>query len=110
MVTTAGQGRNGGGTERGAGEGSRRRARLRGGQRARAGRGTGRGAGRLRPGGAAAAPTPRGSTYRAASPATSGRGPVRAVRTGVPHAIASSTGRPNPSQREGKGKRAALAY
>src|SRR5271169_3351633 len=38
-----------------------------------------------------------GSTSRAASPATSGIAVAFAVTTGVPQAIASNTGRPNPS-------------
>ena len=39
----------------------------------------------------------RGSTSSAASPATSGRLDTLLVTTGVPQAIASSTGRPKPS-------------
>jgi len=38
-----------------------------------------------------------GSTITAASPTTSGREAARVVKTGVPHAIASSGGIPKPS-------------
>src|SRR4029079_16213051 len=43
----------------------------------------------------------RGSTSTAAPPATSSVAPPRLVTTGVPHAIASSTGIPNPSYSDG---------
>ena len=47
------------------------------------------------------ASTSVGSTSSPASPATSGREEVLDVITGVPQAIASSTGSPNPSYCEG---------
>ncbi len=51
---------------------------------------------------AAAMPGPSsGSTRTAASPPTSGREDAVVVITGEPHRMASSTGRPKPSYREG---------
>jgi hypothetical protein len=49
-----------------------------------------------------------GSTVSAASP-TSGSEELLDVITGVPHAIASSTGRPKPSRSEGSTRHAAPA-
>src|SRR5439155_7246008 len=49
----------------------------------------------------AIASTDSGSTSTAASPATSGSDERSEVTTGHPHAIASSTGRPKPSNRDG---------
>ena len=46
----------------------------------------------------------------AASPETSGRDDVFDVTTGVPHAMASSTGSPKPSYRLGNTKALALLY
>ena len=48
-----------------------------------------------------------GSIKSAASPATSGRELVLLQMTGVPQAIASRIGKPNPSYSEGKTKAAA---
>jgi hypothetical protein len=39
--------------------------------------------------------------YKAASPATSGKQDTADVITGTPHAIASATGKPNPSYNDG---------
>ena len=44
-----------------------------------------------------AMPPALGSTRIAASPATSGIAPLSLATTGQPQAIASTTGRPNPS-------------
>src|SRR5207245_11205864 len=51
-----------------------------------------------------------GSTRMAARPATSGSAERLDVTTGVPAAMASSTGMPKPSSREGKAKIIARAY
>src|ERR1700693_2898526 len=45
--------------------------------------------------------TSRGLTITAASPAISGIDPLCEVITGVPHVIASRTGKPNPSYKDG---------
>src|SRR5882724_4011170 len=51
----------------------------------------------------------RGSTSRAASPATSGSDDTFDVITGTPTAIACTTGNPNPSYNEGYAKTVAAA-
>ena len=49
-------------------------------------------------------PGRRAGTSRPASPTTSGRAPVSLATTGTPHAIASTTTRPNCSNQPGVGK------
>jgi hypothetical protein len=51
-----------------------------------------------------------GSTSSAASPATSGREETFEVTTGVPLAMASSGGSPNPSYRDGNTNTLARRY
>jgi hypothetical protein len=46
-------------------------------------------------------PSASGSVYSTASPPTSGSESSRALITGAPQAMASSTGSPNPSARLG---------
>ncbi|MNG37123.1 hypothetical protein D3C84_1243740 [compost metagenome] len=58
---------------------------------------------------AAHATSSSGSMYKPASPATSGNAELRLRITGVPLAIASSTGRPKPSYSEGNSNRRAPA-
>src|SRR5450830_318636 len=59
---------------------------------------------------AAMAPTSRGSTSNAAPPLTSGRELVLEVSTGTPAPMASMTGMPKPSYREGNTNTPAPAY
>src|SRR3990170_7152645 len=56
------------------------------------------------------APGLPGCTESAASPATSGNDPALTIITGVPQAIASRTGNPNPSRGEGETKTDAPLY
>jgi hypothetical protein len=55
-------------------------------------------------------PASYGSTSTAASPTTSGSEDTFEVTTGVPLAMASSGGRPNPSYSDGKTKTPASRY
>ncbi len=52
----------------------------------------------------------RGSTTRAASPVTSRRAGALLVTTGLPHASASSAGRPKPSYEEGTRTTSPMLY